>query len=185
MLNSDKYSSRSSKIESCQLILTGLSLLQHFQETFVLQSNPINTNTEGAIKSVQINRVSLQALQGPLAAGREYNRKESLQLYLWNFNSASNSLVAPHRTEQSDFHQTAPSRNKRKYKQSLKNTWKHAPRVMMSLLMSSPPISISHRLFRCRYSNSKDVVASSPFFSHSAARAPQRACSQAITGYTY
>ena len=54
-------------------------------------------DTEGAIKSVQINRVSLQPLQGPLAAGREYNRKESLQLYLWNFNSTSNSLVAPHR----------------------------------------------------------------------------------------
>ena len=35
---------------------------------------------------------------------------------------------------------------------------------MTSLIMSSPPISISHRLSRCRYSNSKDVVASSPSF---------------------
>ena len=35
--------------------------------------------------------------------------------------------------------------------------------------MSSPPISISHRLFRCRYSNSRDVVASSPFFTSLAA----------------
>ena len=34
--------------------------------------------------------------------------------------------------------------------------WKPVLRVMTSLLMSSPPISISHRLFRCRYSNSKD-----------------------------
>ena len=30
---------------------------------------------------------------------------------------------------------------------------KHLPRVMTSLLMSSTPISISHRLYRCRYSN--------------------------------
>ena len=42
--------------------------------------------------------------------------------------------------------------------------------------ISSPPISISHRLFRCRYSNSKDVVASSPFFSCPAAIAPRGAC---------
>ena len=38
---------------------------------------------------------------------------------------------------------------------------------MTSLLMSPPPISISHRLFRCRYSNSRDVVASSPAFCQS------------------
>ena len=31
--------------------------------------------------------------------------------------------------------------------------------------MSSPPISISHRLFRCRYSNYREEVASSPSFS--------------------
>ena len=57
---------------------------------------------------------------------------------------------------------------------------------MTSLLMSSLPISISHRLFQSRYSNSRDVVASSPFFSfsHHAARAPRRACSQAITQTT-
>ena len=47
------------------------------------------------------------------------------------------------------------------------------------LQMSSPPISISHRLFRCRCPNSKDVVASSPFFSCPAARAPRGACSPA------
>ena len=53
------------------------------------------------------------------------------------------------------------------------------PRVMTPLLRSSPPInSISHRLFRCRHSNSRDAVASSPFYSHHVARAPRRACSQ-------
>ena len=45
------------------------------------------------------------------------------------------------------------------------------PRVMTPLLRSPPPInSISHRLFRCRHSNSRDAVASSPFYSHPAAR---------------
>ena len=38
--------------------------------------------------------------------------------------------------------------------------------------MSSLPLSISHRLFRCRYSNSTDVVASSSSFSRPAVRAP-------------
>ena len=42
--------------------------------------------------------------------------------------------------------------------------------------MSSPPISVS----RCRYSNSREVVASSPSFSHPTARGPRRACSQVM-----
>ena len=46
---------------------------------------------------------------------------------------------------------------------------------MTSLLMSSLPISTLHRLFRCRYSTSRDVVVSSP----SSSRAPRRVCSQA------
>ena len=46
-------------------------------------------------------------------------------------------------------------------------------------IMSSPPITISHRLFWCRYSNSRDVVASSPSFSHPAARLSRRASSDA------
>ena len=50
---------------------------------------------------------------------------------------------------------------------------------MTSLLISSPLIRISHRLFRCRYSNSWDTVASSPSFSRPAARVPRRAYSQA------
>ena len=46
---------------------------------------------------------------------------------------------------------------------------------MTSLLMSSLPTSTSYRLFRCRYSTSRDVVVSSP----SSSRAPRRVCSQA------
>ena len=49
------------------------------------------------------------------------------------------------------------------------------PRVMTSLL-SSPPISISHQLFWRRYSNSGDTVACSPSFSFPATRVPRRAC---------
>ena len=63
--------------------------------------------------------------------------------------------------------------NERECKQTLKKTC-----VMMSLLMSSPPISISHVHFRFRYSNFRDVVASFPPFSRLAARTPRRACSQ-------
>ena len=50
---------------------------------------------------------------------------------------------------------------------------------MMSLLMSSMPISISHPLFQCKYTHSRDVVASCPSFCCPAARTPQRACLQA------
>ena len=46
---------------------------------------------------------------------------------------------------------------------------------MTSLLMSYPAISIFHRLFRYRYSNSTYVVAGSPSFSCPFARAPCRA----------
>ena len=49
---------------------------------------------------------------------------------------------------------------------------KHVPRLMMSSLTSSPPISILHQLFWCCYSNSRDITASSPSFSCPAARAP-------------
>ena len=41
----------------------------------------------------------------------------------------------------------------------------HATRAESNdvITMSSPPISILHRKIRCRYSNYRDVVASSPF----------------------
>ena len=111
-----------------------------------------------------------QALRGAVAAGRE---KEELATTSLDLNSASNSHVAPRRLS------CQISANQRECKQTLKNTWKHSPRVMTSLLMSSPPISISHRLFRCRYSNSRDVVASFPSFSRPAARVHRRAWLQA------
>ena len=58
-------------------------------------------------------------------------------------------------------------------------------RVMMSLPKSSPPKSSSHWLFQCRYSNSTDIVASSPSFPRPATTLPRRACSwaKAITAH--
>ena len=88
-----------------------------------------------------------------------------MQLHLWNFNSTSNSPVFPCRLScqlSDNQHEAETSENINK------NCKKHIPRVMTSLLMSSPPISISHRLFRCRYSNSRDVIASFPSFCQSA-----------------
>ena len=59
-------------------------------------------------------------------------------------------------SELSDFCQSAQCGNEHKCKQTLKNT---CPRVMKSILiMSSPPISILHRPFCWRYSNSRDVL---------------------------
>ena len=97
---------------------------------------------------------------------RGRRRKESLQLRLWNLNSTSNSLVAPRRLS------CQIPANQQKISE------KYVPRVMTSLLMSSLAISISHRLFRYRYSNSTDAVAGSPSFSRPFARASCRACSQ-------
>ena len=82
-------------------------------------------------------------------------------------------------TELSNFRQSARSGNERECKQTFKGTWKHAPRVMTSSLMSSSLIIISHRLFPRRYSNSRHVVESASSSSRRAARAPRRACSHA------
>ena len=82
----------------------------------------------------------------------------------------------PPSTELSVFCQSVQRGSECRCKQRLKNMWKHVPRVD-TLVMSSLPISILHWLFQCRYSNSRNVVASSPSFSHPTARSP--ACLQA------
>ena len=97
--------------------------------------------------------------------------KESLQLRPWNLNSISSSPVAPCRLS------CQISANQGETETSA-NVNKHVARVVTSLLMSSQPISISHRLFRSRYSNSRDVDASSPPFPTPAGRARRRACSR-------
>ena len=90
-------------------------------------------------------------------------RKESLQLRLWNLNSTCGSPS----TELSYFRQSARSGNERECK--------HVPSVIMSSLMSSPSITISHRLFRCRYSNSRDELQALPPFP-----APKTKCPGAL-----
>ena len=60
----------------------------------------------------------------------------------------------------SDFHQSARSRKECECKQTLK---KKVPRVETLLVVSSMPISILHRHFWCRYSNSRDVVCKLSF----------------------
>ena len=97
-----------------------------------------------------------------------------------NLNSPYNSLVASRRLSGEIFAKiSAQNGNQRERKQTLKNMWKHTPKVMTSLLMSSLPISISHRLFWWGYSNSRDIVASSSSLSRPVARAWRRACLQA------
>ena len=105
-------------------------------------------------------------------------RKDSLQLHLWNLNSTSNSPVAPHRLSC----QTSANQRKAETSTNVNNHYflkKHMLWVMTSLLVSSLPINISHQLFQSRYLNSRDIVASSSSFSCPAARAPRRACTQA------
>ena len=72
-------------------------------------------------------------------------------------------------TELSDFRQSPRSGN-----QCCIQTFKNMCqlRVMTSLPMPFLPIIILHQLFCSRYSNSRDVVASSPSFSCPAAREP-------------
>ena len=105
---------------------------------------------------------SLQA-SSPVALWQwSRKRKESLQLHLWNLNSTSNSPMALRQLSSlSDFRQTAQSGNNCKCIQTLKASAKGI--VITSLLMSSLLISISHRLFRSRYSNSRDMVGSCSF----------------------
>ena len=105
-------------------------------------------------------------------------RKESLQLHLWNLNPCPILLWLP--VDWALRFLLISVNWKRAW--TWTNIEKHVPRVMTPLLMTSLPISISHRLFWCRYSNSRStyIVASSPSFSCPTTRAPQTASSQAI-----
>ena len=97
---------------------------------------------------------------------RGRKRKERLQLRLWNLSFTSNFPMAPHRLScQISTNQPKAGTGQGECKQTLKNMFKHVPRALTSLLMSYPPITISYRLFRCRYSNSRDVAESSPSLS--------------------
>ena len=72
-------------------------------------------------------------------------------------------------------------RKDREFQQTLEITCQGND-VITNVISANKNFAFSHRLFWCRYSNSRDVVASSPStpsFSLPSARAPRRACSQA------
>ena len=121
----------------------------------------------------RVTVVCEQVLRGALAAGREKEGELASTSLEFEFH-----LQFPCGSRSTELSEIPPISAKRKRGRMETNTEKHVPRVITSLL-SSPPFSVSHRLFRCRYSNSREVVASSPSFSRPAVRAPRRACSQA------
>ena len=93
-------------------------------------------------------------------------KKESLQHVSGIWYSTSNSPVAPRRLScQISTNQCEAEKSANVNEHWKKTNKKNVPRIITSLLMSSPPIRISHRLFRCRYSNSRNVVACCPSFS--------------------
>ena len=89
-----------------------------------------------------------------------------MQLHLWNSNSISSSPVAPRRL----------SCQKRSANVSKRETRAKGNDVISYVISANQHFA---SIFRCRYSNSRDVVASSPSFSRHAASVPRRACSQA------
>ena len=104
----------------------------------------------------------------------------SPELCLWNLNSTSNIPVTPRGLS------CQISANQRKAETSA-NVHKHWNETyakgndIITHVISA--INILHRLFQCRYSNSRDIVASSPSFPRPptpSASVPRRACSQAI-----
>ena len=111
-----------------------------------------------------------QVLGGTLEAGREKEGEFAITSLELEFHLQF--LYGSLSSELSESRQSVQSRNKCECK--------HFKKVMTSILVSSPPISISHQLFQCRYSNSRDIVASSPSFSYPTNRVPWRACLQTI-----
>ena len=116
-----------------------------------------------------------QALRGALVAGREKEGEFATTSLEFEFHPQFPCCSPP--TELSDFRQSARSGNALECKQTLKNTcqgeWRH---YWYHLRQSAFCI-----VFRCRYSNFRDVVASSPSFCRPSARARRRACSQAYS----
>ena len=98
--------------------------------------------------------------------------KESLQLRLWNLNSTSNSPVAPRRLS------CQISANQREAETSaiVNKHWKTCAKGngLITNVISA------NRHFASTYLFSRDVAPGSLSFSRPAARAPRRACSQAI-----
>ena len=118
---------------------------------------------------------------GALAVGREKEGElattslATTRNWRWNSNSTSNSSVV------SRWLSCQISANQREVETSA-NVNKHWKTRAKGNDIITNVISVNQHfssIFLCRYSNSRDVVARPPSFSHPAARVPQRACSQA------
>ena len=82
----------------------------------------------------------------------------------------------------SDFRRSTRSGNDRECKQTLKNTRKHAPRVMTPLLMSANQHFTSTFLMQTfKFQHRRSCKLSFLFPSRRQSAAPQRACSQATS----
>ena len=101
---------------------------------------PIQYNVErGYTKGFTVSTLSVGWEEGlggcSLAAPRACN-----YVSLWNLNSTSNSPEAPRRLSC----QISANQRDTETSANIKNHEKNVPKVMTSLLMSSPPISIRH-----------------------------------------
>ena len=113
-----------------------------------------------------------QALRGALLAGLK--KEGDLATMSLEFEFHSNSPVAPRRLSC----QISANQCKVETSANVNKYWKtHAKDndVVTNVIFANQHFSST---FWCRYSSSRDVVASSPSFSHSAARLLWRACSQ-------
>ena len=104
-------------------------------------------------------------------------RKEILQLHvcLWNLNSTSSSPMAPRQLSC----QISDNQGEAEMSTNVNKYWKTHTKdndIVTDDIFANQHFSST---FWCRYSNSGDVVASSPSFSHPDVRVLWRACSQA------
>ena len=94
-------------------------------------------------------------------------RKESLQLRLWNLNSISNSPVAPRRLSR----QISANKREPETSANVNKHWKTSAKgndVITNVISENQHFAPT---FRCGHSNSRDVVASSSSFT---AQPPER-----------
>ena len=117
-------------------------------------------------KIFNLNLTSLwRSSRDTLAAGREKEGELTTTVHLWNLNSTSNSPEAPCRLScqiSNNQHKVDTSTNGKalvsafpKRVTNVNKHWKaHAKGndIITDVLMSSPPISVSHQFFQCRYS---------------------------------
>ena len=105
-----------------------------------------------------------QALWGALAKGQEKEGDlTALQLCLWDLNSTSNSPVAPHRLSR----QISANQWEAEMSASVNKHWKiHAKGicVIINIISANQHFTATFSICRCRYLNSRHVVARShPF----------------------